>query len=221
VSKTDKDRPDWVIRHTEGFPLSHDHRHGECVIETLEYARNYNAGSNRPTWRHKRSPKHGHYEEYYCTRKDPFVKTTWSYRWLHAAEPVRYNLKNEATCWAFWRDYDPESPTYHEYRSTQCVGPHRRWIEHENVDCEVCAVERPTCDPSWYGEVIGWRYWTAYGTRNKSLSEWCKMEFHGPERRRERDSLREDLKAYNAGDELADWDFENRQGRRSVQWHLY
>lgn len=226
MAHTDKDRPFWVIRHVENFKIDHDHRRGECVLETLEHARAYAAGSVRPTWRHNRSAIHGHYEEYRCTKDDPFVKNTWPYRWLRMSQDgtTRYaviqNLRMEQTCWATWFDHDPDSPTYHEYRSTQCVTVHRRWIENENVECEVCSIEHPTCDPAWYGVDTGYRYSSVH-LKGVRMTERCHTEWHRPERLRERDTLRVQVKTWNAGDELEDWDFENRQARRSAKWHAF
>jgi hypothetical protein len=39
MSRTDKDRPNWVVRHVENHPIQHDHRHGECVKQTLAHGR--------------------------------------------------------------------------------------------------------------------------------------------------------------------------------------
>jgi hypothetical protein len=223
VSHTDKDRPDWVIRHTEGFPIEHNHVRGKCVVETLEYARNYNAGSNRPTYRHTwkdRCPKNVKVE-FFCTKAEPFEKKDRSWPRITPAEYWTDRVKRDEwhskRCWQHWVSYVTQT-----WQSTQCLG-HVRWERDESVPCVTCdnEPERPTCEPSWYGETVGWRYWTAWATRNKSLTNWCHVEYHGPERRRERDTLREQAKAWNAGDELDDWDYENRQGRRSVQWNLF
>lgn len=212
MSKTDKDRPDWVIRHSEGFPIEHDHRNGVCVIETFDYSKGVAAG-NHKGHSHKNCPKYTE-EHYTCTKQDPVRHKYWG--GFFRTNEARDQWLSKS-CWESWISYVTSS-----WMTTECLG-HMRWIYDADTYCAYCDNEpkRPTCTPSWYGSAVGYRYWTAYGTRNKPTTEWCKLEFHGPERRRKRDTLREDLKAYNAGEELDDWDFENRQGRRSVQWNLY
>ncbi|GAB2576401.1 hypothetical protein [Kribbella endophytica] len=37
MSRTDKDRPNWVIRQVENHPIQHDHRHGNCIEQTLTF----------------------------------------------------------------------------------------------------------------------------------------------------------------------------------------
>lgn len=223
VSHTDKDRPDWVIRHVENFPIEHNHEHGVCEVETLGYAKRYANGTYRPTHRHTwkdKCPKN-HTVEFSCTKDEPIEKPDRSWPRITVADlwgdPVKRDRYYAARCWQHWFSYDLKI-----WRSTQCHG-HVRVERDESVPCAHCdnLPDRPTCSPSWYGEAVGYGYWSAYGTQGKSTSEWCRVEFHGPERRRERDSLRAEVKAWNAGDELDDWDFENRQGRRSVQYNLY
>jgi hypothetical protein len=39
MSRTDKDRPLRVIQNLENYPINHDHRFGDCEIETLRTPR--------------------------------------------------------------------------------------------------------------------------------------------------------------------------------------
>lgn len=224
MSRTDKDRPEWVIRHVENFAINHDHRSGKCIEETLEYARNYNSGMYRSGYRHNCLKRLEH--EYYCTEDSPF--RTYTYRW---SKGRFWKPSGENSCWGEWevatQYVGPRYPGVHHngflYRTKKngCLGPHKRWETVETIPC-VCNgwPVTPTCEPSWYGEDLGHRYWSAYGARGISMSERCRVGWHGPERRREREAANGWIKEARAGGDLDDWDYDNRQAGNSVLWDV-
>lgn len=214
MSRTDKDRPDWVIRHVENFPTRHNHEHGECREETLEYARAWAGGYRQSSYHHTRNhcPKWT-YEDWTCTKAEPFRPSRYLRSW--AAVRGRVEPKPETLCWNYWYVVTHYAVTYHH---TECLG-HKRWVEDESVACDHCdnAPVAPTCEPDWYGPEVGYRYSSRY--RPTSMGERTHTEWHRPERRREREGALAWAKEWNAGDELEDWDFENRQARGSALWH--
>lgn len=226
MSRTDKDRPFWVIRHVENFSIDHNHQRGECVVETLEYARAWNAGAYRNNHRHTCLKRIEH--EYYCTEAEPYRRYTYSWKYMG----VREN-RGQSECWGSWkepwyyvgwrgRDLPGVEGSYiMRTKKNGCLGPHRRW---EYVDAIPCVCNGwppvPTCDPSWSGPALGWRY-SHYGLKHISMSERCRVEWHGPERRRSREAGGAWVKEWNAGGDMDDWDYENRQARRTAIWHAY
>lgn len=217
MAHTDKDRPLWLIRHIENYPIRHDHRHGKCVVGTLEDERARHAGSYHSGWRHHHSGKCGKWVEveFTCTKDDPvrpWKRNYWRPR----------DVAPETLCWNYWIEHeDPDVCWGGVRRHTGCLG-HTRWEERRENYCGHCdnLPEFPTCDPSWYGVDSGYRY-SDHHRQGKSTSEWCRLEFHGPERARERSTARDWVKGYNAGDPLDDWDYDNRQGRHTVIWDLW
>lgn len=214
MSRTDKDRPHWVIRHTENYPIEHDHKGGACVEETLKYARDYNAGAYRSGYRHS-CLKRLEYE-YYCTEAEPFRVSRYSWSKGRSWRP-----SGETVCWGEYQvfaGYGSSYPLAMRTKKNGCLGPHKRWEHVDTIPC-VCNgwPVAPTCNPAWYGDESGWTYSSSY--RPPSMSERTHTEWHGPERRREREAGRDWVKAWNSGDDLDDWDFENRQARGEALWH--
>lgn len=85
----------------------------------------------------------------------------------------------------------------YECRSMQC--------NHTHATCTY-NVDRP----SYYGR--GWDH------PNK---EDRNVYWNGPERRRERDGLRDYLREYNYYGSMEDDDFDNRQHRHGISWYLW
>lgn len=219
MSKTDKDRPDWVIRHVEGFPIDHDHRNGRCVEETIEYARAVNSGSYKRNWKHnclKRVKT-----EYYCTKDAPYKPyRTWRKGSNTTEETVCWNEWEIPTAWVGARYPGNRNGFLHRTKHTECVGPHTRYVFYDEIPCACNGWPPvPTCDPSWHGVGMDLRYFHM-PMRGKSTSAYCRSYYHKPERRRERDAAQNWVKEFNAGAEFEDWDFDNRQGRHSVLWDL-
>jgi hypothetical protein len=214
MSHTDKDRPEWVIRHTENFPIRHNHERGECITSTIEYARNEAAGLYKG-YRHTCKKRIVH--EYYCTKDNPYHIS--HYRWRNGGF---WKPSGENICWGEWEvpvGY-PSSRQGTRTKRNGCLGPHKRWTFHEEIPC-TCDdwPASPTCSPEWYGAESGWHY-PNIALRNKNKTEWAHVLHHRPERRRERDELRTMAKEYNANLDLEDWDFEDRQNHGSVTYHM-
>lgn len=206
MSNTDKDRPYWVRVRDFGI-IKHDHRHGECVIESRDSRgtswREFN-GSHR---RHcaKRSVVIEH-----CTKAEPFVSHRYAWRYGYD-----WNVQ---TCWTWvctcpipetWRT-EPHGCTSRE--RVGCVG-HRRTLWDNSTPCVCDDVVRETCT---FTEPDSWRY-SCFGGGGVP-SEYVAAVYHRPERQRERRVLRDALRSFNAGEDLEDFDFVNRQGRSSARW---
>lgn len=54
MSRTDAHRPAWVQKFDPAMPavVEHDHRRGECRVETLDEARDYATSRTHPRWRY-------------------------------------------------------------------------------------------------------------------------------------------------------------------------
>lgn len=197
MSKTDKDIP-WRIREFFEGEIEHDHRHGECVIETLDEAKRGFVGRHNHYARCKKRSR----VEIACpgagyTRDDCSTAMT---EWLALDIYARLEL----------RIWDAK-----RYTCTTRKTPHWKYVYDETIYCPGCedieARRNPTCDYSIpYGRS---RYF-----RSPPPSWYINHVWTGPERVRERDKLNDLRREYNAHGELEDGDFENRQTRHSARW---
>lgn len=214
MSRTDKDRPWWVQNFQDGPELyDHDHSRGECIEETLEYAK-YSAGHSG--WGHGRHHNRRCAKrvtvEYTCTKDDPNTHS-W-YNW------VKRGSFSRQTCWT-WRcecpipdEWRREHHACENLRRVACIG-HTRTEWDNSIPC-VCDdfPARPTCSRtrSEAGKG-GYRRYTWGGVP----TEFINTYYHRPERARER-KLNDYVREYNTYGELEDGDFENRQARNSARW---
>lgn len=190
MSRTDKDRPYWV-RVLDYNLIDHDHRDGKCII----------SDDRRERWsmhrHHYRTCKKRVEVVEYCTKKDPH--RDW----------------NGQTCWKYVCDEDIPDAWKREHHGCQkmrrvgCIG-HKKIERDNSIPCICDDFVRPTCFRSMpYPEG---RY--TYG----GVPSWFVREvYHRPERARER-KLRDVMREFNAGEDIEDYDFENRQARNEARW---
>lgn len=199
MAHTDKTRPAWVQQFDPDVPASikHNHIYGECIEETLDYAR---WAQSRPNHRHAwRNCRKLEWVEDPCPhdpRKDSLIEspchTIWkTYRaWLGLNETMGERFANP------WRL--PE----HE---------HHKRVRHEEWPCTCDDWPlRPTCD---YSFDTGYCTYAAryYGG---GVPQWyVDHTWNNPERVRVRDDLRAMAKEWNANGDLEDGDFPNYQHR--------
>lgn len=136
MSKTDKDRPHWVVNAESGV-IDHDHRSGRCVVEEPP-------GTRWRSWRH-------HWRR--CAKR---VKTTW---FCTKSDP-HLDYRGRKTCWtaAYVRD-DPDD--YYSFRWVvrQCDGHDKITVVDEIPCCCDDRPEDPTCTFAWsfrYGSPPKW-----------------------------------------------------------------
>lgn len=102
--------------------------------------------------------------------------------------------------------------TYHRHHNRVCA----KLVYEPGIPCVCDDFERPTCFPA---ESPAERY-SAFG--GGGVPRWfVSYVWHAPERVRARNELRGAAKAFNAGESLEDFDFENRQGRSSARWNWH
>lgn len=206
MSRTDKDRP-WRVQQFDpslGSYIEHDHRFGECRVETPD-------NLYRSSWRFGRH----HYRNCskilrgvsYCTKKNPHTRDD-IFNWC-------YNTLTGRACWTYL--YDPNT---REYIKTQCQG-RKEYGRDESIPC-VCDdfPEYPTCDVRTSGPHGGYWRWQS------GVPKWyTDHHWNNPERVRERDELKKAAALYNAGgwdeDDEFEFDFPNYQHRRSAAWHYH
>lgn len=203
MSRTDKDRPAWIQQYDLTTPASihHDHTRGRCVEETFEYSR----------WR----AGHGWSRNHRC----------WKVQLVE--EPCPHDRKRDSLyrspCYTLRRRFESWmflNPMYEDRQLNPFVMEdhvHTRTVRHDDWSC-YCDdwPETPTCEYFFDRRYIYYarRY---YGV---SVPRWYRAHiWYEPERTRERDVLRETAKAYNAGDDLEDWDFPNFQHRHGAGWY--
>lgn len=212
MSRTDKDRPWWVTNFQDGPELyNHDHTTGECIEESLEYAK----------WSQTRS-LHRNCKKYltwteYCTKAEAYAgykKNRW---------PI-YGERNYGKCWVTSCDHRPYDWTTRQHHPTstcpdayrrQCAG-HREYRWDYSIPC-VCDdyPPKPTCDRIAVDDRNGTRRWRY--TWGGVPSEFVRTYYHKPERARER-KLRDYAREYNTYGDIEDGDFDNRQARNSARW---
>lgn len=202
MSRTDKDRPSYVKRFDEtlGSYVQHNHRSGECRVETFDQARAW-AGGYRGSWRHYRRCKKREVVTYLCTPQNPEERhSPGSYR--------------RVKCWS--RQWVGSSTYDWGYVKLQCPG-HRKQVIHPEIpcSCDEPRPEPPTCD--WAtGSAAGYAWW------RHGVPKWyIDNNWNNPERVRERDDLREAVKLANAGELDDDFDFPNFQHGQRAGWHWY
>lgn len=193
MSRTDKDRPTWVVRYTENYPIEHDHRSGECRVSTFEDERLSRHGHIRAPYQHNKVCKKREVVEYFCTRANPekrpntFFSIHHTYVYCYSTVIVADTLTRLG-----------------------CAG-HIRVIMHDEIPCSCDnKIELPTCEPGW-GDHRPW-YWSG------APAWYCRAVFTQPERARERTELRDAVKLANAGELDEGFDFENRQHRHGAVW---
>lgn len=206
MSRTYAHRPAWVQKYDNesSIPTAvrHDHRNGECVVETFEYAR-ADAGGAYKHWRHSRNCKKREVVTHYCTRKNPEYRGSYP--------PNRYSLM----CWSSSYDYLDGA-----FTSVRCAG-HEKLVMHDEIPCS-CDLPRPavpTCTVDWT-----WRYYhmvtKIYG--DHVPSDRATAEWYGPERVRVRDELRKARALYRADpDDDFDFDFPNPQHKHRSSYSYW
>ena len=202
MSKTDKDRPYWVRTRESGL-ISHDHRSGVCVIDE----------DRRNRWVAHRN----HYRvcakrvrvEFTCTKDEP-------YRAYRGVYPMR-----ERVCWIS-RCACPIPDAWKRELHGSCVRErvgcigHVRYEYHADTPCVCDDFVRATCFPEQSPD----RRFESFG--GGGVPGWfVNAVWHAPERRRERDDLRDAARAFNAGEDLEDFDFPNPQARNRGRYYYH
>lgn len=216
MSRTDKDRPLWV-QNAEHGRINHDHRSGKCII----------SDDQRDRW-----PKWNHHFSTKCKKRVRVefgcrpMKVDGRRKVVFELDNIKWRRDNaKKSCWAWTCDcpytqvstyvrvYEDSSwghPTLCEHRYfNKCLG-HWGYVYDDSIPCSCDDRPEPaTCTPAWE---IG-RYYT-YG----GVPSWfVRQIYHGPERARER-KLNDARRMYNAGEDIEDFDFENRQAHNSARW---
>lgn len=174
MSRTDKDQPDWVRNHDNGV-IDHDHRHGECRVETLEQLRERNV--SRRTRRHRRCRK--------------FVPHTW--RCGEDLGYYRHDCPSRRASFAW--DERLERYRYFDGPPPPCPG-HEGTRYDPDVPCSCDAVpEPPPC-------TVAWTVRTRYYTTSTPPPGWERETLYGPQRVAVRDVLGELAKEWNATGEV-------------------
>ena len=202
MAHTDKDRPYWV-RIRDYNLIEHDHTRGECIVDD----------DRRNRWsswtRHWRNCRKRITVEWSCTKAEPNRVPS-----RYVAYGVRADLWGQ-TCWTWvcgCEDFNPHHICPNRVR-VQCIGHSRRETD-DSIPC-VCDDREPraTCFPTEPDSV---RY-SCFGGGGVP-SEYVRSVWHGPERRREREDLRDAACLYNAGEDLEDFDFPCPQARSQARW---
>lgn len=222
MSRTDKDLPYRIREYEDGY-VDHDHRGGECRVESREQALT-------PTWRRY----HQHYRvcQKYEVVPDPCKgallvtarsaeRTSWG--------AIRHYRKD--TCSAaleelvfLWETYNTWLPAEDE-KSTRrkfaryaagkrhfCDREHTRRVYHPEWPC--------TCDDTPPAATCDYRLSRADGGGycQGGVPTWyCRETYHRPQRREARDVLNAARRDYNAN---GDTEIEpvNRQARNEARW---
>ena len=207
MAHTDKDRPYWV-RIRDYNIIQHDHTRGVCIVD--DDRRNRWAA-----WRHHwRNCAKRVRVEWECTKADPYRPRRWHYSWMYGGIYRDNDLCWDWACGCAIPDSWKREPHACTARvRTQCLG-HVSIETHAEIPC-VCddKPEPATCFPE---EPSSWRY-SCFGGGGVP-HDYVRARWHGPERRREREDLRDAARLYNAGEDLEDFDFVNRQARSSARW---
>lgn len=199
MSKTDKDRP-YNVRVRDNGYVRHDHRSGVCIVD-----------ESYETWRVRR-------HHYRVCRKYVRVEFTCT-----KAEPYRgvYRLREQA-CWTSVCGCPIPDSWKRELHACEnrvrvgCIG-HTRREYREDVPC-ACDDFPPT--PTCYWVEADSERFSCFG--GGGVPGWfIRVTWHGPERGRERTRLGAAARAYNAGDDLEDFDFENPQARNRGRYYWY
>lgn len=213
MSRTDAHRPGWLQYFDDTVPVrvSHDHRLGNCVPETLEYAR-WNATQRFAGLRHLPSR---------CSKYEAYA---------YPCPQDRDATPSAGGCYTVWSAYDSWRYAVHEHESVRYpwwTKPRWRFPEHEHTSykhfpdryCEGCASqpEHPTCVRQY---ACRYPYYASkvYGVRPSR--EDRRLYYNGPERRRTRDVLRDAARDWNANGDT-DIELDTRQHRHSVAWLLW
>jgi hypothetical protein len=211
VSRTDKDRP-YRVRILDDPTIHHDHTLGVCRVGN-RYER---WSRNRAHWRHcaKRVTVH-----YTCTKDDP--ERPRSHRWYSYLERL-----NKPVCWSSvcacpipdaWRA-EPHACT-HRVR-TQCLG-HTRVERDDSIPC--ACDDFPPPETCYYVSPADSEHFSMFGGGGVPR-DFVNATWHGPERRRERDSLGQIARDFNANHDyeaLDDVDFPNPQARNRARWYYH
>jgi hypothetical protein len=204
MAHTDKDEPYWVrIRYT-GL-IDHDHRRGVCIVDD-------DRRNRWSAWRHHwRNCAKRVAIKWECTKAEPYRAYGPRYDWY-------YSHLETPRCWswvcgcAIPDSWKRELHGCTDRVRTQCLG-HTRIETRPEIPCVCDDKPEPTCFPR---ESLEERY-SCFGGGGVPR-EYVRAVWHGPERQRERVGLREAAARWNAGDDLEDFDFVNRQARSSARW---
>lgn len=205
MSHTDAHRPGWLQYFDDAVPVrvAHDHRDGRCVEETLEYARWQRTRPHRHYWRN-------------CAKYEAIVEECPHVKKLHRVY--------ESPCDRIarhWRMWVAANPTINERLDYPFIFPkheHTSHVKHDNWPCSCDNdPERPTCYRRY---ACGYFYYASKVYGDHPNHEDRRLYYHGPERRRTRDSLRDAARDWNANGDT-DVEPDTRQHRHSVAWLLW
>ncbi len=223
MSRTDKDRPWWVINHQDHNDIDHDHRNGICVEETLELAKFYAGGRGyRPKHKCKKVVR----VDFECYPRKVNGKRQILFTVEVPESPYpwnRYHDKNrKKSCWSETCDcgHAPDAWTERYYCQdkyrTECFG---HWYSYRdnsiNCDCDNWP-KTATCNLYARDTRGGYSRYTWGGVPNS----FVRTNYHKPERARERE-LKNMVREYNAYGDIEDSDFFNRQARNSSHWYYW
>lgn len=190
MSRTDKDRPWWVVAREQGN-IDHDHRAGECRLEGA-----YRELNGASLWRHR-------YLGDRCAKR---VETRW---FCTRTDPVRRG-GGRYGCWLLDAVYGDDGELV-RLRQIACTG-HTRVTFDADVPCSCDNLPpAPTCTYRWPDDR---RYRWGTGADDTARAVY----YHRPQRRQARDELRNLAREYNTYGEVDDADPPTRQARGSVRW---
>lgn len=129
------------------------------------------------------------------------------------------------------RPYRVRAADPHEqgrYPRHNCGGIRRRWQRTvEELECDLPDFhDRTPRGPRYWLHTVNVCTWDldhwVFSPYGDGPPSWYRNHvWHAPERVRERDHLREAAKAYNAGDDLEDYDFPNFQARSCAKYYYW
>ena len=217
MSRTDKDRPYRLREYDDGY-IDHDHRSGECRVESREQAL-------MPTWRHM-TRHYRNCKKYEIVAKpcrgavlSDIIVGRWGAGYKRGAcghacrslETKRMHVSDPTTYWLervrFFNRYGND-----RVRFFCAEGVHDERVYHADWPC--------VCDDTPPGSTCDYRLSRADGGGYciGGVPTWyCRETYHRPQRREMRDVLNSARRDYNAN---GDTDIEpvNRQARNSAHW---
>ena len=199
MSRTFKDRPDWVKKNDPAFRpfIDHNHRTGECIEETFDDMRRVAGGQNwNMSSKHNRVCNKIIRTTWFCTRKDPYI-SPYGYR----------------RCWVTFYT----ASGHIAYRG---CGGH---IKETPAPDEPCSCDRhpdpirTTCDITLPRSVGRGEIHNNYRSRSKENNSY----FTRPTRARVRDDLRGMVVDYNSNGDLSDVneDYDGSWEHNIPWWH--
>ncbi len=224
MSRTDKDRPWWVIDIQDPHYIKHDHRNGVCIEENLELAKFYNGGRGyRPHHDCKKNVRvdfecyprkvNGH-------RTILFTVDVPERSYGHRSYRAYIDKNRKRNCWTEVCDcgHGPDEHLERWYCDkkywTGCFGHWFRTYD-PSIACSCDDwPEQATCDIRALDSRGGYHRYTWGGVP----SWFVRQTWHRPERAREREDLRDMAREYNEYGDIEDDDFANYQHNHRAAW---